>query len=125
MNAKRLVRSRENRMLAGVCGGLGDYFNIDPTLVRLGFAFLFFVGAGSPFLVYLLLWLIVPEAGSTYASPSESISAGVDEIAKTARQFGEDVRAKVEQVRTPDAQDLAGQESVMEEPEVQEKETVG
>lgn len=88
-------------MLAGVCGGLGDYFNVDPTLVRLGFAFLFFIGAGSPFLVYLLLWIIVPEAGRSYSSPSDTISAGVDEIANTARQFGEEVRSQVEKVRNP------------------------
>lgn len=102
MNAKRLTRSRDDRMLAGVCGGLGAYFKIDPTLVRLGFAFLFFLGAGSPFLVYLLLWLIVPEADGVVTSPGETISAGVDEIAKTARQFGDDVRAQVEKMRTPD-----------------------
>ena len=103
MNAKRLTRSRDDRMLAGVCGGLGEYFNIDATLIRLGFAFFFFVGAGSPFLLYLLIWLIVPDAGITTASPSETLSAGVDEIAKTARQFGEDVRSKVEQMRTPES----------------------
>ncbi len=102
MSAKRLTRSRDDRMLAGVCGGLGEYFNIDPTLVRLGFAFIFFVGAGSPFLLYLLIWLIVPEAGVTASSPSDTISAGVDEIAKTARQFGDEVRSKVEQMRTPE-----------------------
>jgi len=100
MSTKRLTRSNDNRMLAGVCGGLGEYFNVDPTLIRLGLAFLFFVGAGSPFLVYLLLWLIVPEAGRDYASPSDTLSAGVDEIANTARQFGEEVRNKVEQVRS-------------------------
>lgn len=119
MNAKRLTRSRDDRMLAGVCGGLGEYFNLDATLIRLGFAFVFFVGAGSPFLLYLLLWLIVPEAGVTSSSPSETISAGVDEIAKTARQFGDEVRAKVEQMRTP--------ESVEPDvkPEAKEKEVVG
>ncbi len=121
MNAKRLTRSREDRMLAGVCGGLGEYFNIDATLVRLGFAFVFFVGAGSPFLLYLLLWLIVPEAGATTASPSETLSAGVDEIAKTARQFGDEVRSKVEQMRTPEATDA----EAAAQPEAQEKETVG
>ena len=118
-SAKRLTRSRDDRMLAGVCGGLGDYFNIDPTLVRLGFAFLFFVGAGSPFLVYLLIWLIVPEAGAVAASPSETISAGVDEIAKTARKLGDDVRAKVDEMRAPATQEAAA------EPDAPEKEVVG
>ena len=57
---KRLYRSREDRMIAGVCGGLGEYFGIDPTLVRLLFVFAaLFYGPGI--LVYLILMLVVPE----------------------------------------------------------------
>ncbi len=58
---KRLYRSRDNRMLGGVCGGLAEYFNIDPTLVRLAFLILF-LAAGSGPLLYLVMWVIVPEA---------------------------------------------------------------
>jgi len=59
---KKLYRSRENRMIGGVCGGLGEYFDIDPTLVRL----LFIVGAflgipGALVLVYLAMLIIVPQ----------------------------------------------------------------
>lgn len=56
---KKLYRSRSNRMIAGVCAGLGDYFHLDPTWVRIIFAILL-VAAGATFVVYLLLWLIVP-----------------------------------------------------------------
>lgn len=56
---KKLYRSRKNRMIAGVCGGLADYFDIDPTWVRLIFVFLFFVG-GAALLAYVILWIIVP-----------------------------------------------------------------
>ncbi|MEJ2266834.1 MAG: PspC domain-containing protein [Anaerolineales bacterium] len=57
---KRLYRSRKDRMIAGVCGGLGDYFGIDPTLVRLLFVFAaLFYGPGI--LAYLILMLVVPE----------------------------------------------------------------
>jgi phage shock protein C len=57
---KRLYRSREDRMIAGVCGGLGEYFGIDPTLVRLLFVFAaLFYGPGI--LAYLILMLVVPE----------------------------------------------------------------
>lgn len=59
-NQKRLMRSRSERMIGGVCGGLGAYFAIDPTLVRIAFALLVFVGVGSPLLLYLLLWVIMP-----------------------------------------------------------------
>ncbi len=60
MNEKRLTRPTEDRMLAGVCAGLANYFDIDPTLVRLLFVVFFFLG-GSAFLLYLILWIVMPE----------------------------------------------------------------
>ena len=57
---KKLKRSRRERMLAGVCGGLAEYFNVDPTWVRLLFIVLLLLG-GSAILIYLVLWLIVPQ----------------------------------------------------------------
>jgi phage shock protein PspC (stress-responsive transcriptional regulator) len=62
MTNKRLYRSRNDRKLAGVCGGLAHYFDIDPTLVRVAFAVPPLIGIGSPILVYLALMLIVPDA---------------------------------------------------------------
>ncbi len=59
---KQLVRPHQGRMLAGVCAGLGNYFGVDPNLIRLAFAaLLIFGGAGA--LVYLVAWLVVPEEG--------------------------------------------------------------
>jgi len=50
-------------MIAGVCGGLAEYLNADPTLVRVGFVLLSLLSAAFPgLLVYLVLWLVVPEA---------------------------------------------------------------
>lgn len=57
---KRLYRSRKERMIAGVCVGLGDYLKVDPTLIRLLFV-LFTLMGGQGILAYLILWLIVPE----------------------------------------------------------------
>ncbi|MEN6410977.1 MAG: PspC domain-containing protein [Anaerolineaceae bacterium] len=57
---KKLTRSVSNRMIAGVCGGLGEYLNIDPTIVRLLFA-LIFVFAGTGLLLYIILWIVIPE----------------------------------------------------------------
>lgn len=59
METKRLYRSRTNVMLGGVCAGLADYFNLDPTIMRLIFVLLALLG-GHGVLVYLILWLIVP-----------------------------------------------------------------
>lgn len=59
---KRLTRSKDDQMIAGVCAGLGRYFEIDPVLVRLIFLIVFFAGVGSALPIYLVLWLIMPEA---------------------------------------------------------------
>lgn len=60
MNTKKLYRSSTDRMLTGVCGGLGEYLGVDPTLVRLALALMAIFG-GHGFLFYLILWIIVPE----------------------------------------------------------------
>lgn len=58
---KRLTRSRSDRMFAGVCGGIGEYFDIDVTLVRLIFVGLFFLGFPGILLVYLIMMVLVPQ----------------------------------------------------------------
>jgi len=58
---KRLYRSRENRIILGVCGGIGEYFNIDPTIIRLIFIFLLFPLNFSLIVIYFLSALIIPE----------------------------------------------------------------
>jgi phage shock protein C len=60
METKRLFRSRKDRILGGVCGGLGNYLNVDPVLVRVVWAILFFA-AGVGLLAYILAWIIIPE----------------------------------------------------------------
>lgn len=57
---KQLKRSVINRQWAGVAGGLAEYFNVDPTLVRLAFV-LFTLLGGPGLLVYIILWLVIPE----------------------------------------------------------------
>jgi phage shock protein C len=60
--SNHLRRSVANRQIAGVCGGLGDYFGIDPTAVRVGYVLLSVFSAGFPgILVYLILWAFIPE----------------------------------------------------------------
>ncbi len=56
---KRLYRSRKNRMLGGVCGGIAEYFEIDPVIIRLVAVALFFVG-GSAVLAYIIALIIIP-----------------------------------------------------------------
>lgn len=57
---RKLYRSRTDKMIAGVCGGIAKYFNVDATIVRLLFI-LFFILGGGALLVYVIMWLIVPQ----------------------------------------------------------------
>jgi len=57
---KQLTRSNTNRMLAGVCGGLGEFLDIDPTILRLAFIFGSFISGGSVLLVYIVMAFVVP-----------------------------------------------------------------
>lgn len=59
-NTKRLYRSRDDRMIAGVCAGLAEYIDIDPTIVRLLFVLGLFAG-GATFWAYLVMMMVVPE----------------------------------------------------------------
>ena len=56
---KKLYRSRSNKIVAGVCGGIGEYFNVDPTLIRLGFVALSFM-LGGGLLVYIIAAIVIP-----------------------------------------------------------------
>ena len=58
---KRVYRSKKNKMLAGVCGGIAEYFEIDPVLVRLLLVLLAFVGFLG-IIIYLVAWLMIPES---------------------------------------------------------------
>ncbi len=75
---RKLYRSRRNKMIGGVAGGLADYFEIDPTLVRIIFIITLFLG-GSGVLAYIILWIVVPEEHfrntGTSENPTEETSA--------------------------------------------------
>ena len=60
MSQRKLYRSQANRKIAGICGGLGEHFNTDPVLWRAIFIALFF-SALSGVLIYIILWIAVPE----------------------------------------------------------------
>jgi len=59
---KRLTRSRKDRMLAGICGGIAEYMDVDPTIVRLIFALATFFTVVFPgVFIYLIMWVVVPK----------------------------------------------------------------
>jgi len=91
---RRLYRSQDDRVLAGVCGGLGAYFGIDPTIVRVIAVLSIFVGAVGV-IAYIILALVVPLEGSKTSEPTEAIKENVEDIKETATQLGRDIQATV------------------------------
>jgi len=60
MKKKKLLRSSKNYMLAGVCGGLGEHFDVDPTIIRLVWAAVTIASFGAGLLAYIAAWIIIP-----------------------------------------------------------------
>lgn len=60
-DVKKLYRTKEDRMIAGVCSGLAAYFKIDPIIIRVLFVVFAIIG-GSSILIYLILWILIPDA---------------------------------------------------------------
>ena len=89
---RRLYRSRSERVIWGVCGGLAKYFDIDPTLVRIIFVLLALAN-GIGILGYIILAIVVPLEGSKTSEPRETIKENVDEIKETAGELGSEIRS--------------------------------
>lgn len=79
-------------MIGGVCAGIAEYFDIDPTLIRAAFVLMAF-GGGFGFLAYLILWVIIPEAATADQPIEVRAEAAGEQIQKTAESFA----AKVQQ----------------------------
>ncbi|MBI2022287.1 PspC domain-containing protein [Candidatus Daviesbacteria bacterium] len=82
----RLYRSETNRIIAGVCGGLGEYFNIDPTIIRIIFVLMTVFG-GSGILIYIILWLVTPSESSGRDLSARHIKENVKDIRQSAEKF--------------------------------------
>ena len=88
-----LYRSRTDSMIGGVCGGLGRYLGIDPTLVRFFFVLMVLLGFGTGLLIYLVLWLVVPLEGYDPAMPLDArMRSGAEEMAQQAQNLGNRVQ---------------------------------
>ena len=95
---KKLYRSRRDVILGGVCSGLADYFGIDTAIIRVLFV-LFAVAGGPGFLVYLVLWVVIPHEDKASSGP---LFEG-DELGNRARAMGEEFS---QAVRQPDQRAL-------------------
>ena len=81
MTIRQLTRSSDAPMISGVCAGLGRYFEIDATLVRVAFVLLVFLG-GIGLIAYLVLALLMPAEGAEEANPGESARRGLQDLAE-------------------------------------------
>jgi phage shock protein C len=89
----RLARSRTDRIIAGVCGGLGQYLGVDATLVRLVFLILAF-GTGGGFFLYLILWLVMPrEDWPEVSGEGQPAAPAAGEFANRAMAMGDEMRS--------------------------------
>jgi len=61
LKGKKLLKSKNNKVIAGVCGGIGEYLGIDPTIIRLLWVVMIFLSFGAAILAYVIAWIIIPE----------------------------------------------------------------
>jgi phage shock protein PspC (stress-responsive transcriptional regulator) len=87
----KLYRSRTERMLFGVCGGLGKYLGIDPTIIRIILVLLVFCG-GIGLLAYIVMSFLVPLEASQKSTPRGVVEENVEDIRETATKLGNEIR---------------------------------
>ena len=95
---RRLQRSVTDRIIAGVCAGVGEYFDIDPTLVRVAFVLLGFV-SGIGILAYVILALLMPRAGEVAAPVGDRARAGIDDLGEGATRLAGQARSMYHEAR--------------------------
>ncbi len=92
---KRLYRDPDNTILGGVCGGLGAYFHTDPVWFRIAFVAACIPGLGTPFLVYIILWAIIPEANTvTEKLEMKGEKVNISNIEKSIREEIDNLKNK-------------------------------
>jgi phage shock protein PspC (stress-responsive transcriptional regulator) len=98
---RRLYRDPEDRVLGGVCSGLGAYFSIDPVIIRIIFVLVFFFPIGSSVLVYIILWIVVPKASSTAQRlEMKGEEVNIDNISKSIKEEMQDVKENFRNYRS-------------------------
>lgn len=86
MNPQKLWRKKDDKVIAGICSGLGQYFNSDPILFRFAFLALLFAG-GSSIFIYIILWIVLPS--EPIATKSETIYTETINASDTGNQINE------------------------------------
>jgi len=87
----RLYRSEDDKMIAGVAGGLGEYLNIDSSIIRILFVIITLLG-GSGILLYLILWVIIPTKSKQEIGANENIKNNVQEMKEKAQSLASEMK---------------------------------
>jgi phage shock protein C len=95
--SRRLARSSTDRIIGGVAGGIANYLDIDPTLVRLAFVLFVLLGGASPF-IYLILWAVMPNDQAVGQGFGQQIRTNLDEMGQRASQVASKVSGQVNQL---------------------------
>jgi len=96
MKNKKIYRKTDDCIIAGVCGGLAEYFEIDETLVRVIFVLLF-IGGGSGLLIYLVLWLVIPKYGQKDKKVNweENVKEFTEDVGKKAKTVAKEIKKEI------------------------------
>jgi phage shock protein C len=95
---KRLYRSRSQRVIFGVCGGLAEYFGIDPVIIRV-IAVVSILISGLGILAYIILAVVVPLESSQGATPQDVVRENVEEMKERAGELGREIQSAMERER--------------------------
>jgi phage shock protein C len=99
---RRLFRSQQNRVFLGVCGGLGEYFNVDPVIIRVVVVFLILFTWIVPGIVaYFIMALVIPLQGSSSSKSENMLQENVAEIKDATVRLGDKIRSTFEAKDAP------------------------
>ena len=96
MKNKKMYRKTDDCIIAGVCAGLADYFEIDETLVRVIFVLLA-IGGGSGILIYFVLWLVIPKKGEENKKVDwqENVKEFTEDVGKKAKTVAKEIKKEI------------------------------
>jgi len=92
---KRLYRSETDRIIWGVCGGLAQYFDIDPTIIRIIAVLSIFLN-GAGIIAYIVLAIVIPSEKSRATDPKETVRENIEEMRAAAENLGKEVKETLE-----------------------------
>lgn len=93
--ATKLKKSRKDKIIDGVCGGLAEHFEVDPVIVRLAFVLFTFVN-GLGIILYIILVIIMPAADKVKMTPKETVNENIKEIGENLKKAGEEMEKRID-----------------------------